>query len=198
MTGSETAFCVECGLKLEAWQFCPRCGARRIDVTAAAEAAPAPPPTAATAMRLEVRTLIDDGDLATAEVLVRRALSDERTLETLLVAADVLSRRHLIDETKDLLDEALALAPNNYLVHVRLSEHFGRIGLYPQSLEAIAKARRLLPPSDISALVYCQELERIMRDRSRGSFVRQSSLPKLPSRFRGSRGKDAAHSTNSR
>lgn len=198
MTGSEAAFCVECGLKLDAWQFCPRCGAKRIDVASANEPLPAPPPSRATAMRLEVRTLIDDGDLATAEMLVRRALTEERTLETLLVAADVFSRRHLVDDTKDLLDEALGLAPSNYLVHVRLSEHFGRIGLYPQSLEAISKARRLLPPSDISALMYCQELERIMRDRSRGSFVRQTGLPKLPSRFRGSRGKDAAHPANSR
>ena len=198
MTGSEAAFCVECGLKLDAWQFCPRCGAKRIDVASTNEPLPATPPSRATAMRLEVRTRIDDGDLATAEMLVRRALTEERTLETLLVAADVFSRRHLVDDTKDLLDEALELAPSNYLVHVRLSEHFGRIGLYPQSLEAISKARRLLPPSDISALMYCQELERIMRDRSRGSFVRQTGLPKLPSRFRGSRGKDAAHPANSR
>jgi hypothetical protein len=198
MTDNETAFCVECGLKLEAWQFCPRCGARRIDVTTAGEAVPAPPPSRATAMRLEVRALIDDGDLATAETLVRRALAEERTLETLLVAADVLSRRHLVDDTKELLDEALELGPGNYLVHVRLSEHYGRIGLYPQSLDAIARARRLLPPSDLSALMYCQELERIMRDRSRGSFVRQTGLPQLPSRFRGSRGKDAPRSTNSR
>ena len=189
------AFCVECGLNLEAWQFCPRCGAKRIEIDAPEPAAPAPP-SRATAMRLEVRQLIDDGNLAEAEVLVRRELEVERTLETLLVAADVLSRRHVVNETKDLLDEALELAPKNYLVHVRLSEHFGRIGLYPQSLEAIVKARRLLPPKDVSALLYCQELERIMRDRSRGSFVRETGRPKLP-RFRGAR-KDAAQLANSR
>ena len=78
-----------------------------------------------------------------------------------------------------------SLAPGNYLVHVRLSEHFGRVGLYPQALEAIVKARRLLPAGDVTTLVYCQEMERVMRERTRGGFVRASSAPRFASRLSG-------------
>ena len=177
-------FCVECGLQLGDWKFCPKCGTKRLDRAAIAEA-PKTEPTGDSGMRLEVRSLIDAGDLPAAELTVRRALKESRTLETLLVAADVFSRRHLVNETKDLLDEALELAPNNYLVHVRLSEHLGRVGLYPQSIEAVSRARRLLPDGDVTALVYCQELERIMRDRTRGGFVRASSAPRFSSRLGG-------------
>ena len=193
MSGPEVMpFCVECGLQLGDWKFCPKCGTKRLDNAAMAEA-PRIEPTLESMMRREVRSLIDSDDLPAAELTVRKALKESRTLDVLLVAADVFSRRHLVNEATDILDEAFKLAPQNYLVHVRYAEHFGRVGLYPQALEAVVHARRLLPTSDVTALLYCQEFERVMRERNRGGFVRASSAPRFSSRLSGlRRGKPAA------
>src|SRR4051812_33206504 len=91
------SFCHECGFHLDDWKFCPKCGTPRIENGAAGVSLKAAP-SRATVMRLEVRSLIDEGDLVTAEMVVRRELKEERSLETLLVAADVFSRRHLVNE----------------------------------------------------------------------------------------------------
>jgi len=146
--------------------------------TTVAVASPAPM-SRATEMRLQVKVLIDSDNLTEAETIVRRELLQERSLEVLLVAADVLSRRFKVNDATDLLDEALKLAPQNYMAHIRQGEHLARIGLFPQALEAIGRARRYLPAHEVAALVYCQELERVFRERSKGGFVRNTKLRRL-------------------
>jgi hypothetical protein len=67
---------------------------------------------------------------------------------------------------------------------VRRAQLYASVGVYAPAQADLRRARALLAASDFSGLLRLQELDRLVRERSRGSFVRQSALPRLPCWFK--------------
>jgi hypothetical protein len=171
---SAAVFCVSCGLRMgEAWAFCPRCGAAHETIEEAVPEIESP-------LIAEVRRLLDRGDLKEAESRVKTLLSTGPDVQAFLLLAAIRQQQNDFDGLAETLDEALNLDPTDPLVRLRRSEHFARLGLHPQAFAELAVARRYFPSSNIQAAIYCQDLDRWLRDKSRSSFVRQPSLPRLP------------------
>jgi tetratricopeptide (TPR) repeat protein len=182
---SQSAFCVGCGHAMASgWTFCPVCGAARAVTPESPAISTANLPSS---QRAETGRLIEDGLLEEAEASLRHSLEVERTPEAILLLVDVLTRQHRYSETVDLLDEALALDRRNPETHMLRAQYFGRVGLYARAFEELRVAERHLPPSEVRALLQCQALDRWLRERSKFSFIRNPSLPRLPSWLHGFR-----------
>jgi tetratricopeptide (TPR) repeat protein len=132
-------------------------------------------------LRSEINSLLDAGRLNDAEALLRLRLESVPEVETMLLLAVVLTKQHRYSEAGTLLEETVALDPANAEAHIRRAEYLGRVGLYDQALEQLRLARRYLRPSEVPALLHCQELERWLRERIKSGFVVHPSLPRLPS-----------------
>ena len=168
-------FCVGCGRTFEAdWAFCPACGSGRVLTV------PPPEGPAAFGLRAEIVPLVDAGQLNEAETLLRSRLAAARNVETILLLAAVLAKKHHYSEGGRLLEEAVDLDPTNAEAHMGLAEYRGRVGLYDQALRDLLLARRYLPSNEVRGLLQCQELERWLRDKARSSFFVHPSLPSLP------------------
>ena len=178
-------YCPWCGRpRQETWEFCRGCGRTLNGELAPAEASHlGPPPSThpiAADVSAEVRHLTDGGLLAEAEALLRESIERAPTVGNLLHLVDVLTRQGRFSETEPLLEDALVFAPRDPYVRLKRAVYYGRIGLYSISSEELGLARRYLSAADVGALLYCQELDRWLRDRSKTSFVSQTSLPRLP------------------
>jgi tetratricopeptide (TPR) repeat protein len=97
-----------------------------------------------------------------------------------VVAAENLVQAGHVMEAKATLDDALHETPDSYVIHFERASLLGRLGLFPQAIDDLATARRLLPPDDVRELLRCQELDRWLREKSKNSFVHQAALPRIP------------------
>jgi tetratricopeptide (TPR) repeat protein len=179
------AFCPGCGFQLwSQWGFCPRCGRNLEDLYLTLwqnpEGALVPPVTVRAPGATEALDLLKSGLVAEAEQRLRSSLREAPAdIELRLILADVLVQRFEIQEANALLDEALAMAPDEFMVRLRRGEFLTRVGRNPEALSELDAAQGL-PAPNVQALVFCRELRRCVADRARGSFVRQTTLPKRP------------------
>lgn len=182
---TSTAFCPHCGFQLwSQWGFCPRCGRNLEDLYLTLwqnpEGALVPPVTIRAPCATEALELLKSGLVAEAEARLRASIQEAPAeVELRLILADVLVQRFEIQEAGALLDEALAMAPDEFMVRLRRGELLTRVGRDPEALSELDAAQQL-PAPNVQALVFCRELRRCVADRARGSFVRQSTLPKRP------------------
>src|SRR5262249_54121056 len=119
-------------------------------------------------------------DPAEAEARLRSLLVVERTVPALLSLVDILTFKRRFTETEPLLEEALALDPENGTARLRRAAYLARLGLYPQASEEMTLARRNLGPADFDAILRWQDLDRWLRDAAKSSFVMRTGLPSLP------------------
>jgi len=94
-------------------------------------------------------------------------------------AADLVAANEFM-QAKAALDEAIALDAGDHRLRLQRARLLARLGLYPAALADLREARRLLPRGEVQVLLEIQELERLVRDRSRSTFVRRSELPRIP------------------
>ena len=82
------------------------------------------------------------------------------------------------------LNDGIDCDAGNIDLRLQRAQLLSSVGLYAPALSDISTARRCLDPRDIAGLLRVQELDRLLRERARGSFVRQSSLPRMPAWLR--------------
>jgi hypothetical protein len=171
---SAAVFCVSCGLRLgEAWAFCPRCGAAHETIVESVNETEDP-------LLIEAQSLVQRGELKEAESRVKAMLTSGPDVQALLLLAAIRHQQNDFDGLAETLDEAINFNPTDPYVRLRRAEHFARLGLYPQAFADLRVARRYFLGGNTQAALYCQDLDRWLRDRSRSSFVRQPVLPHMP------------------
>lgn len=180
-----TAFCPGCGLQLwSQWGFCPRCGRSLEDLQLALWQNPSGSAASAMIIRSpqaeEALGLLRSGLTADAEERLRASLAEAPAdVELRLILAGLLLQRYAVHEAGALLDEAAALAPDEFLVRLRRGEYCARLGRYQDALSELERARRL-PAPDLSTLLYCQELWRWVSERARQSCYQPDAEPYRP------------------
>lgn len=184
--GIASAFCPDCGLQLwSQWGFCPRCGRTLDDLHVSiwenSGGPMTPPPVIRSPEANQALELLRAGLTAEAEEKLRASMHESSAdVELRLILAGMLLERFQIQEAGALYDEALAIAPNEFLVRLRRAEFLARLGRYAEAFEDLNAGRRL-PAPDFPTLLYSQELHRWVTSRMQGSFTRTTGPPKLPS-----------------
>ena len=86
----------------------------------------------------------------------------------LVVMAKVTSARRV-------LDRALELAPQSFVVHLIEAQYSYRLGFYPMAVKQLEATLALGAP-DTDSYALATNLLRLARDRARGNFVRETSF----------------------
>ncbi len=97
----------------------------------------------------------------------------DRRIEALLAAGKV-------QDAMAEMNDAVEAAPRDYALRMLRAQMFGRIGMPQLAMEDAKVARAVLPPGDVAQLLRVQELDRILRERAKGNFTHESSLPAKP------------------
>ena len=180
---TSTGFCPGCGMQLfSQWGFCPRCGRTLDDLHVSLwenSGGPlTPPPAVHSGEANDALELLRDGLVAEAEQKLRASMREAPAdVELRIILAGVLFQRYDVQEAGALYDEALALAPDDFIVRLRRAEYLARLGRFTDALVDLDAARRL-PAPDFPTLLYCQELQRWVVSKASGSFVRNTGPPK--------------------
>ena len=180
-----TGFCPGCGMQLfSQWGFCPRCGRTlddlHISLWESAEAPLAPPPAGESESAREALALLRSGLIAEAEQKLRASMREAPAdIELRVILAGVLFQRFDVQEAGALYDEAVALAPNDFIARLRRGEYLARLGRYEDATADLTAALRL-PAPDFATMLHCQQLQRWVATKATGSFIRNTGPPPIP------------------
>jgi uncharacterized Zn finger protein (UPF0148 family) len=120
-----------------------------------------------------------------ARVEVEPAFQPEPARSAIKGEIEAMLRGGRIQDAMARLDQAVELEPRSFALRMLRAQLLARVGLHPQALADLTVARAELPPGDVTQLLKLQELDRLVRERSKGNFVRQSELPRLPGWLKG-------------
>jgi tetratricopeptide (TPR) repeat protein len=97
---------------------------------------------------------------------------------TLAYLGASLLEEYRVDEAREQLEKALALAPDQMLVWLKMGEFHYRLGFYPQALHHLEAASRLQAPNEATAQYLVTLLTKV-RKLNRNIIVRNPVVPNL-------------------
>jgi tetratricopeptide (TPR) repeat protein len=177
MTASSSPqFCPFCGAaRGEGWAFCQFCGE---PLPGSTDAVPSPVvdrPEAA--LWREANRLLEEGayDLAEDRLHSLREKTGESP-EALALLGIVGLRCYRLDEARELLDRASALAPTSSFVRLKRAEYWLALGLLPKAQDELSLALMAATGEPALRAHIRSLMKNLQRDGSR-SFVRATALP---------------------